>query len=50
MDFDKHITNSSNLMKTSCNLINKELGTGQKTMEFVASGDFNFVKRNNQVY
>jgi hypothetical protein len=30
MDFDKHITNSSNLMKTSWNLINKELGTGQK--------------------
>jgi len=34
MDFDKHIKNSSNLMKTSWNLINKELGTGQKTMEF----------------
>jgi hypothetical protein len=30
MDFEKHITNSSNLMKTSWNLIKKELGIGQK--------------------
>jgi hypothetical protein len=29
MDFDKHITNATNIMKTSWNLINKELGTGQ---------------------
>jgi len=30
MYFDKHIRNSNNLMKTSWNLINQELGSGQK--------------------
>ena len=34
MDYDKHIANSNNIMRTTWKLIDKELGKGKKTMEF----------------
>jgi len=34
MEYDKHIANSNNIMRTTWKLIDKELGKGKKTMEF----------------
>jgi hypothetical protein len=31
MDYDRHVINSNNIMRTSWNLINKESGKGKKT-------------------